>query len=97
LDVSLVLAVLNNQILGFQRVAENARWGSHTEACYFEPVDHAAIAQACGAKGLAIDDPDAFLPAVREGFGRHGVTVLDIMTDPEAYPPITAFDGKFPP
>jgi acetolactate synthase-1/2/3 large subunit len=92
LGVQLVIIVLNNQILGYQRQAENSIWGAHTEAIYFEPVDHAAIARACGVDGVRIEDPADFLPTVEAGLARGGVTLLDVLTDPEAYPPITAFD-----
>ena len=96
LGVSLVVTVLNNQILGFQLLAETARWGSHTEACYFEPVDHAAIARACGVNGVTIEDPDDYLPAVKAALAEPAVTLIDVATDPKAYLPISVFDGKLP-
>jgi acetolactate synthase-1/2/3 large subunit len=87
-----VLTVLNNGVLGFQKDAEDTKFGRHTGACYFAPVDHAAIARACGAGGLRVEDPADYLPAVREGLASGGPFVIDVVTDPEAYPPITAFD-----
>lgn len=87
-----VLTVLNNGVLGFQKDAEDTKFGRHTGACYFAPVDHAAIARACGAGGVRVEDPADYLPAVREGLSRGGPFVIDVVTDPEAYPPITAFD-----
>ena len=52
------MTVLNNQILGYQKHAEDVLFGAHTSAIDFEPVDHAAIARACGLNGVRIEDPD---------------------------------------
>lgn len=91
-ETAVVLTVLNNGVLGYQKDAEDTKFGRHTGACYFAPVDHAAIARACGAGGVRIEDPADYLPAVRQGLAGGGPFVIDVVTDPEAYPPITAFD-----
>jgi acetolactate synthase-1/2/3 large subunit len=88
----IVLTVLNNGILGYQKDAENVKFGRHTSACYFDPVDHAAIATACGCRGARIDAASDYLPALREALSLGQTTVLDVITDPEAYPPVTFFD-----
>jgi acetolactate synthase-1/2/3 large subunit len=90
---AVVLTVLNNGVLGFQKDAEDTKFGRHTGACYFAPVDHAAIARACGAGGVRVEDPADYLPAVKEGLASGGPFVIDVVTDPGAYPPITAFDS----
>ena len=87
-----VLIVLNNQVLGYQKDAEDMKFGRHTPACYFEAVDHAAIARACGCAGVRVERAEAFLPALRAALSDGGTTVIDVVTDPEAYPPITLFD-----
>jgi acetolactate synthase-1/2/3 large subunit len=89
---AIVVTVLNNGVLGYQKDAEDVKFGRHTGACYFEPVDHAAIAHACGCRGVRIENPADYLPAVREALAAGETTVLDVITDPEAYPPITVFD-----
>ena len=93
----ITLIVLNNRVLGYQKDAEDALFGSHTDACAFEPVDHAAIAKACGCRGVRIERPEALKPALDEALGHDGPVVLDVITDPEARPPITAFEGRFAP
>jgi acetolactate synthase-1/2/3 large subunit len=89
---AVVLTVLNNGVLGFQKDAEDTKFGRHTGACYFAPVDHAAIGRACGAGGVRVEDPADYLPAVKQGLASGGPFVIDVVTDPQAYPPITAFD-----
>ena len=41
---------------------------------------------------MRVDDPADYLPALKEGMASGGPFVIDVVTDPEAYPPITAFD-----
>lgn len=94
--IRLTAVILNNQVLGYEKDAEDIHFGQHTAGCHFEAVDHAAIARACGWNGVRIDDPAALLPALREAFKAERQTLIDIVTDPAAYPPLTSFDGKLP-
>jgi len=89
----IVLTVLNNSCLGYQKDAEDVKFGSHTTACYFTAVDHAAIARASGCRGVRVEKASEYLPALREALTCDETTVLDVITDPMAYPPVTFFDG----
>lgn len=95
LKQSLPIVVLNNQILGFQKDAENATFGAHTEACYFEPVDHAAIGRACGARGIRVEVAEDLAGALAEALRYGGPTIIDVITDSEARPPLTLYRGRF--
>lgn len=88
-----VLTVLNNSCLGYQKDAEDVKFGSHSTACYFTAVNHAAIARASGCRGVRIENASDYLPALREALACDETTVLDVITDPAAYPPVTFFDG----
>jgi acetolactate synthase-1/2/3 large subunit len=90
----MVVVVLNNQILGYQKHAELSLYGAHTDVCHFEAVDHAAIARACGCAGVRVERPGDFAPALAAALGDPGVTVIDVVTDQRAHPPITSFMGK---
>lgn len=94
MQTPIVLIVLNNQILGYQKHAELSLFGDHTDVCHFEPVDHAAIARACGCAGLRVETPQDFAPALAQAMAAEGVTVIDVMTDERAHPPVTVFHGK---
>lgn len=94
MGIPVVVIVLNNGVLGYQKDAEDVKFGKHTTACRFTPVDHARIAEACGCVGVRIEAVGDFLPALREAMRAKATTVLDVVTDPEAYPPITLFDDK---
>jgi acetolactate synthase-1/2/3 large subunit len=90
----IVLTVLNNGVLGYQKDAEDVKFGRHSSAVGFAPVDHAQVARACGCRGMRIERAADYLPALREALAADGTTVLDVVTDPDAYPPITFFDGE---
>jgi acetolactate synthase-1/2/3 large subunit len=84
--------VLNNQILGYQKHGENAKFSAHTVAVDFKPVDHAAIAAACGVRGVRVKSLAELEAALDAAQGSEQGLLIDVVTDPNAYPPITAFE-----
>ncbi len=94
--IDVLVLVLHNRILGYQAHAENVLYGNHTAACALTDVDHAAIAVACGCKGYRINGPAQLEPALAAWFANPVTTVLDISIDPQAFPPLTMYDGKKP-
>lgn len=95
MKLGIPVVVLNNQILGYQKDAEDALFGAHTEACNFAPVDHAALARACGARGIRVERTGDLAPALAEALALDGPTIVDIVTDPSARPPISLYRGRF--
>jgi len=94
LGIKVTVIVLNNQILGYQWHAEDVLYGDHTDACQLGPVDHAAIARACGCEGIRIEKSADFKPALERARQSSITTVIDVMIDPKAYPPITLYEGR---
>jgi acetolactate synthase-1/2/3 large subunit len=88
--------VLNNGILGYQKHAEEVRFGEYTKAVDFTAVDHAAIARACGVEGVRVEGSAAIAPALRSALATDKPVLLDVVTDPDAKPPISAFAGHYP-
>ena len=86
------LIVLNNQILGYQKHGENAKFSAHTSAVDFRPVDHAAIARACGCRGLRVQSLQELEAALDSACGADHAVLIDVVTDADAYPPITVFE-----
>ena len=93
MGVAVTIIVLNNQILGYQKHAEKVIWGDHSDVVNFTSVDHAAIARACGVEGVRVETPDEFLPALKAALASDGPTVIDVVTDERAYPPVTIFEN----
>ena len=94
MNLKTTVIILNNQILGYQWHAEDVMYGNHTDACQLSPVDHAAIARACGCEGVRIERPGDFKPVLAQALCAEKTTVIDVMIDPKAYPPITLYEGK---
>lgn len=90
-----VLIVLNNQILGYQKHGETVSFNAYTDACEFSPVDHAAIARATGCQGIRVENPADFLPALKEALAARKPTLIDVIIDERAHPPITSFGSRF--
>jgi acetolactate synthase-1/2/3 large subunit len=91
MGLNVVVTVLNNSILGYQKHAEKVIFGGYTDVCDFKAVDHAAIARATGCEGIRIENPGDFLPSLKAALASNCTTVLDVITDERAYPPITGF------
>ncbi len=96
LDLPVVTIVLNNGILGFQKHAEDVKYGEHTVACDFAAVDHAAIARACGVQALRIDRGDQVGPALDTALAARAPFLIEVITDPEARPPLGLFANRYP-
>ncbi len=94
MKTKVTIIIRNNQILGYQWHAEEVIYGQHTDACQFMPVDHAAIARACGCEGVRVEKPGDFKPALARALRSPVTTLIDVMIDPKAYPPITLYEGK---
>jgi acetolactate synthase-1/2/3 large subunit len=90
----ITVILLNNAILGFQKHAELFAFGEYTSAIDFAPVDHAAIARAVGGEGIRVEAVEDLRPALERGLKSDRVTLIEVITDSNAYPPITAWDDK---
>ena len=89
--IKVVVAVMNNGVLGYQKHAEDAFLGRHTNVCDFAPVDHAAIAEACGLKGIRVERAQDIAAAIRDALLSEATVLIDVLADPNAMPPVAAF------
>jgi acetolactate synthase I/II/III large subunit len=96
LRLPITVLVLNNGILGYQKHAEDVVFGEHTDAVDFTAVDHAAIARACGVPGARVERGEDVGAALDEAFGLGGPMLIDVITDPDAKPPISFYAGHYP-
>lgn len=91
MQLPVLIIVLNNGILGFQRDAETVKFGSYTTACHFADVDHVQIARACGCPAVRVEDPRELADLLKTGVNSTGPMLIEVMTDPEAHPPLSLF------
>ncbi|MDR2132961.1 MAG: hypothetical protein LBP30_06395 [Clostridiales Family XIII bacterium] len=94
--IDVCLAVINNEILAYQKHAERALLGASTSACDLGAVNHAMIANACGIKAIRISQASEIAGALTEAFAHDGSVVLDVIMEPNCIPPIP-FMGKLEP
>lgn len=94
MGIKVTLLLLNNGILGYQKHAENVKFGEHTSAVDFYPVDHAAIARSCGCMGVRVSDPAQLAQALEDAAKSEVTTLIEIMTDENAFPPITFYTAN---
>lgn len=94
--VAVTIVVLNNGVLGFQVNAEESRFGTHTDVCHLGEIDHVAIARACGCDGQRVGSVAELRTALEEAARSSVPFVVDVRTDPQAFPPITAFESQLP-
>jgi acetolactate synthase I/II/III large subunit len=96
LRLPITVLVLNNGILGYQKHAEDVIFGGHTDAVDFTAVDHAAIARACGVEGRRVERGEDVGAALDAAFALGGPMLIDVITDPDAKPPISFYAGHYP-
>jgi acetolactate synthase-1/2/3 large subunit len=93
LQLAVTVIVLNNGVLGFQKDAETVKFGAYTSACHFAPVDHAAIARACGCEAERIADATHIAGALERARASGKPYLIEVITDPNAHPPLSLFAG----
>ncbi len=92
-EIPVIMIVLNNGTLGYQKDAEDVKFGRHTGACYFKPVNHAYIANACGCEAYTVSDPNELPGILDNAIESKRPVLIDIKTDPTAYPPLTMMEN----
>jgi acetolactate synthase-1/2/3 large subunit len=91
MNLKVVLIVLRNSILAFSKHADNVRFGTHSSAVNFGPVDHCAVARGAGCEAIAVKDPAGIAPALEQARRNPVTTLIEIDCDPNAFPPFTNY------
>lgn len=90
LDVTLV--VLNNQCFGFQLHGGRLRFGQDFDDLKFADVNFAELARAFGWEGVRVERFADFPESLHEALNSGCASLIELMVDPEARPPLTRFD-----
>jgi acetolactate synthase-1/2/3 large subunit len=91
--VAVVVIVINNGVLGYQKDAETVKFGQSTTACRLSPVSHDEIARACGCDAIRIDAPGELASVLRSALQSERPWLIDVISAPEAHPPLSLYDG----
>ena len=87
-NVNVCVAVINNEILGYQKHAERALLGTSTTAVDLTAVDHCKVAEGCGIKAIKVSTAEEIADAIDEALAYDGPVVIDMVTEPQCIPPI---------
>ncbi|BCH12333.1 hypothetical protein MesoLj131c_65910 (plasmid) [Mesorhizobium sp. 131-3-5] len=75
--------------MGFQKHAETVKLKGYTSACHFSGVNHTKIAGVAPAWRYACRRTEVVLDC---GLGGSEALLIDMSTDPTAFPPISLFE-----
>ena len=82
-ELPVVIVVLNNSKLGFITLEQEAKglpdWGTD-----ITNPDFTALAEACGALGISVTDPDDLDTALQQAFDARRPVVVNVSVDPDA-------------
>ncbi|MEO5939736.1 MAG: thiamine pyrophosphate-dependent enzyme [Candidatus Limnocylindrales bacterium] len=81
--VKLIAVVFDNERYGTIRMHQDERGGGAEGAIATDlgPIDFAAIARACGARGIRVETDAAFEQAIRQGLANDLPTVIQVALD----------------
>ena len=87
------IVVLKNDMLGMIEWEQLATMGNPQFGVALEPIDFVKVAEACGLKGMRIDDPRNCAEILRAALAETGPCLVEVPIDPDEppYPPSTHF------
>jgi acetolactate synthase-1/2/3 large subunit len=94
IELPVVVVVLNNSSLGYIRHEQKAFFKERFLSTTFENVDFAKIAEGFGCIGLRVNKASELRSALEQAKQSRQPTVIDILTDPWAQPPVMEFIDK---
>jgi pyruvate dehydrogenase (quinone)/pyruvate oxidase len=78
--------VFKNNVLGLIKWEQMVFLGNPEYGVDFAPVDFVKVAEACGARGLRVEDPADCEQALREALSHDGPALVEAVVDPDEPP-----------
>ncbi len=88
-DLPIKIFVIKNDVLGQIKWEQMAMLGNPEYVCELHPIDFVKVAEACGAKGMKIDNPKNCAKQVGEALRMPGPVVIEAVVDANE-PPLPA-------
>jgi pyruvate dehydrogenase (quinone) len=87
------IVVLKNDMLGMIEWEQLANMGNPQFGVALEPIDFVKVAEACGLRGVRIEDPAKCADMLRNALAEPGPCLVEVPIDPDEppYPPSTHF------
>jgi pyruvate dehydrogenase (quinone) len=80
------IVIIKNNVLGHIKWEQIAFEGNPQYGVELQPIDFAMYAQACGAAGFTLDDPEQTEAVLREALDSPGPAVVQAVVDPNEPP-----------
>ncbi len=91
--LKVTLIILSNSVLGYVKTTEKMNFGKNSSAVFMAPIDHVAIARACGFEAAHADTPEELESALRQAAGQDKPFLIEVRCTDDC-PPITDFVGR---
>jgi pyruvate dehydrogenase (quinone) len=85
-DLPVKLVVMRNDVLGLIKWEQMAFLGNPQYGVELAPVDFSKVAEACGLRGVRIENPDRVGEQLKEALERPGPAVIEAIVDPNDMP-----------
>jgi thiamine pyrophosphate-dependent acetolactate synthase large subunit-like protein len=85
-ELPVKVVVLNNNSLGLIVWEQMAFLGNPQYGCDIPPINFAKVAEACGLKGVRIEDPLTCREQLEEGLSFDGPALIEAVVDPDEPP-----------
>lgn len=85
-QLPLKIVVIKNNVLGQIKWEQMVFLGNPQYGVELEPIDHVKLAEACGARGVTIDDPASCGELMRQALETPGPVVIEAVVDPNEPP-----------
>jgi len=95
MQLPVVVVILNNGGLMFEYHEQKYRHQGRviSEANDLSDADYSAVARALGAEGVRVNTRPEFEKSFKKALESDRQTVIDVIVDREAFPPVTNFEG----
>jgi pyruvate dehydrogenase (quinone)/pyruvate oxidase len=85
-DLPVKVVVMRNDVLGLIKWEQMAFLGNPQYGVELQPVDFAKVAEACGLRGVRIEDPARVGEQLSEALAHDGPAVIEAVVDPHDMP-----------
>ena len=91
--LKVTLVVIRNGVLGYVKTSEHQHYGKNSTSVFMSPIDHVAIARACGFEAMHAGTVDELQQALEKARQSEKPVLIEAECN-DMCPPITDFVGK---
>ena len=85
-DLDVKIIVIKNNALGMIKWEQMVFLGNPEFGCELEPIDFVKVAEACGLRGVHIEDPERCGAQLRDALAIPGPCLIEAVVDPDTPP-----------